>query len=192
MKEKQAVARQVRSRYQKAGQKEKSAVLDEFIKITGYRNRKYAPRILNQPRTPQALLVVKGKTVKLKPSKKKPANRAGKKIYSHQVIVSLRLIRAFFWYKCGKLPAPVMRQQMDYIAQWPAFGVTGAARDKLMAISPATIDRALKKDRAALAPKGKSLTKPGDLLKHRIPIRTFYTPEERKLPGFIQIDTGGL
>jgi hypothetical protein len=58
-----------------------------------------------------------------------------------------------------------------------------------MKISPATIDRALKKDKAALALKGKSLTKPGDILKHRIPIRTFYTSQERKLPGFIQIDT---
>jgi IS30 family transposase len=82
-----------------------------------------------------------------------------------------------------------MRQQMDYIAQWPAFGITTAIKAKLLAISPATIDRALKKGKAALALKGKSLTKPGDLLKHRIPIRTFYTSEERKVPGFIQIDT---
>jgi hypothetical protein len=79
-----------------------------------------------------------------------------------------------------------MRQQMDYIAPWPAFGITPAIK---MAISPATIDRTLKKDKAALALKGKSLTKPGDLLKHRIPIRTFYSSQERKLPGFIQIDT---
>jgi hypothetical protein len=45
MKEKQAVTRQVRSRYLHAGRKEKSAILDEFIKITGYKNRKYALRI---------------------------------------------------------------------------------------------------------------------------------------------------
>ncbi|MDR1302370.1 MAG: hypothetical protein LBK43_07870, partial [Treponema sp.] len=42
----------------------------------------YALRILNNPHSPQALLVVKGKAVKLKPPKKRPANRAGKKIYS--------------------------------------------------------------------------------------------------------------
>jgi hypothetical protein len=76
---------------------------------------------------------------------------------------------------------------MDYIARWPAFGITPDIREKLMRISPATIDRALKKDKAAL--KGKSLTNPGTLLKHRIPIRTFYTSDERKLPGFFQIDT---
>ncbi|MDR2184586.1 MAG: hypothetical protein LBO80_02800 [Treponema sp.] len=45
---------------------------------------------------------------------------------------------------------------------------------------------------ALLALKGKNLTKPGKFLKYLIPIRAFYTPEERKLPGFIQIDTGRL
>jgi hypothetical protein len=34
MKEKKAVTTQVRSRYQKSGRKEKSAILDEFIRIT--------------------------------------------------------------------------------------------------------------------------------------------------------------
>jgi hypothetical protein len=37
---KKAVTRQVRSRYRKAGRKEKSAIPDEFISITGYKNRK--------------------------------------------------------------------------------------------------------------------------------------------------------
>jgi hypothetical protein len=78
---KKAVTRQVRSRYRKAGRKEKSAILDEFIRITGYKNRKYALRVLNKPETTDALIVVKGKAVKLKPAEKKPANRKGKKIY---------------------------------------------------------------------------------------------------------------
>jgi hypothetical protein len=64
-----------------------------------------------------------------------------------------------------------MRQQMDYIAQWPAFAITAASREKLLTISPATIDRALKKDKAALTPKSKTRIKPGDLLKHRVPIQ---------------------
>ncbi|MDR0376266.1 MAG: hypothetical protein LBH70_00565 [Spirochaetaceae bacterium] len=58
---------------------------------------------------------------------------------------------------------------MDYIALWPAFGITPAVRKKLMRISPAAIDRILRKDKAALALKGKSLTKSVGLLKHRIP-----------------------
>ncbi|MDR1095067.1 MAG: transposase family protein, partial [Spirochaetaceae bacterium] len=189
MKEKQAVARQVRSRCLKARRKEKSAILDEFIKITGCKNRKYALRILNKAQAPQAILIVKGKAVKLKPPKKRPANRTGKKIYTDEVIASLRLIWTFFWYKCGKILAPLMRQQMDSIASWPAFGITEDIKAKLLTISPAAIDRALKKDKAALALKGKCRAKPGHFLKNRIPVRTFYSSRERKLPGFIQIDT---
>jgi hypothetical protein len=94
--------------------------------------------------------------------------------------------------KFPQLMAPLIRRQMPFIAAWPAFGITPAVMEKLLTFSPAAIDRALKKDKAALALKGKSLTKPGDILKHRVPIRTFYTSQERKLPGFIQIDTGGL
>jgi hypothetical protein len=78
---------------------------------------------------------------------------------------------------------------MPFIASWPAFAITPAARGKLLPISPAAIDRALKKDKAAPALKDKSLAKPGEFLKYLIPIRAFYTPEERKLPGFIRIDT---
>jgi hypothetical protein len=53
-----------------------------------------------------------------------------------------------------------------------------------MRISPATIDRYLKKDKDALRMKGKSLTKPVMALKMRIPLRTFYSSQERKTPGF--------
>jgi hypothetical protein len=74
------------------------------------KNRKYSLRLLNIPTRAYAFLFVKGGTVKLKPAKPKPANRKGKKIYTDEVITSLRLIRAFFRYKCGKLPAPLMRR----------------------------------------------------------------------------------
>jgi hypothetical protein len=48
------------------------AILDEFFKTTSYKNRKYALRVLNKPEPVEALFVVKGKTVKLKPPKKNP------------------------------------------------------------------------------------------------------------------------
>jgi hypothetical protein len=86
-------------------------------------------------------------------------------------------------------PRPLMRQQMQYIARWPAFKITPEIAEKLKTISPANIDRYLKKDKKALRLKGKSLTNPLCSLKNRIPIRTFYTGEERKTPGFWQIDT---
>jgi hypothetical protein len=126
---------------------------------------------------------------KIKPEKKRPSNRKGKRIYTDEVINALRLVWVFFWFKCGKILAPLMRQQMAHIAQWPAFAITEEIAEKLRKISPAQIDRYLKKDKAELRLKGKSLTKPLKSFKNRIPIRTFYSSEERKTPGFWQTDT---
>jgi transposase InsO family protein len=188
MKEKKAVTREYKPRYQKASKKEKKALLDEFTQLTGY-HRKSAVRLLGVKPVNQVLVYIKGKPVIIRPEKKRPANRKGKCIYTDEVIAALRLVWAFFWFKCGKILAPLMRQQMQYIAQWPAFGITKEIAEKLKKISPATIDRYLKKDKAALRLKGKSLTKPIDSLKSRIPIRTFYSQEERKKPGYWQTDT---
>jgi len=188
MKEKKAVTREYIPRYLKASKKEKKVLLDEFTSLIGY-HRKYAVRILNAKPVKQILLYIDRKPVKIKPQKKRSSNRKGKRIYTDDVIKALRLVWTFFWFKCGKILAPLMRQQMSYIAQWPAFGITGEIAEKLKKISPASIDRYLKKDKDALRLKGKNLTKPIDSLKSRIPIRTFYTTEERKKPGFWQIDT---
>jgi hypothetical protein len=188
MKEKKAVAREYKPRYQKATKKEKKTILDEFTRLTGY-HRKSAVRLLGAKPVKQVLVYIDSKPVKVKPEKSRPSNRKGKRIYTDEVISALRLVWTFFWFKCGKILAPLMRQQMQYIAQWPAFGITEEIAEMLKKISPASIDRYLKKDKQALRLKGKSLTKPIDTLKSRIPIRTFYTGEERKKPGFWQIDT---
>jgi hypothetical protein len=45
---------------------------------------------------------------------------------------------------------------------------------KLLRISPAAIDRALKEGRKKLANKGVSGMKPGNLLKKHIQVRTYY------------------
>jgi hypothetical protein len=137
MQEKQAVTREYIPRYQKAAKKTKSALLDEFTRLTGY-HRKSALRLLSHKPVREILLYGKGETVKLKPEKKRPANRKGKRLYTDEVIVSLRLIWAFFWYKCGKILAPLMRQQMPFIAQWQAFHITPHIAEKLITISPRT------------------------------------------------------
>ena len=188
VKEKQAVTREYKPRYQKAKKKEKKALLDEFTMLTGY-HRKSAVRLLSAKTVKQVMLYIDGKPVKIKPEKKRPSNRKGKRIYTDEVINCLRLVWTFFWYKCGKILAPFIRQQMHHIARWQAFGITEEIAEKLKMISPASIDRYLKKDKEALRMKGKSLTKPLNSLKSRIPIRTFYTSQERKKPGFWQIDT---
>src|SRR5215471_3827906 len=96
MKEKQAVTREYMPRYQKASKKEKKAMLDEFTKLTGY-DRKSAVRLLNARPVKQLLMFINGKPVKLKPEKRRPSNRKGKRVYTDEVIACRRLVWAFFF-----------------------------------------------------------------------------------------------
>ncbi|MDR2019828.1 MAG: hypothetical protein LBQ14_03590 [Treponema sp.] len=71
MKEKQAVTREYKPRYQKAAKKAKSALLDEFTRLTGY-HRKSAVRILNAKPVKPVMVYAGGKAVQLKPEIKRP------------------------------------------------------------------------------------------------------------------------
>ena len=62
-----------------------------------------------------------------------------------------------------------------------------AVRDKLLAISAASIDRVLKHTRLQHTRHGRSTTKPGTLLRNKIPIQTGQWRESR--PGFVEADT---
>ena len=106
MREKQAVTREYKPRYQRASKKEKKALLDEFIKLTGY-HRKSAVRLLCVKPVKQIMIYQKGKAVKIRQEKKRPANRKGKRIYTDEVIQCLRLVWTFFWFKCGKILVPL-------------------------------------------------------------------------------------
>ena len=102
MSEKKAVTREYKPRYQKATKKEKKALLDEFTRLTGY-HRKSAVRLLGAKPVKQVTIYEKGTAVKIKPEKKRPANRKGKRVYSDDVIDCLRMVWTFFWFKCGKI-----------------------------------------------------------------------------------------
>ena len=56
-----------------------------------------------------------------------------------------------------------------------------------MTISPATIDRLLAKTRSKYQKQGLATTKPGAILKKRIPVKTNQWDET--VPGFVEADT---
>jgi hypothetical protein len=106
-------------------------------------------------------------------------------MYGSGVLSALHLVWEFFRFQCGKFLAPLIRERMSFIAAWIAFGITAEIREKLMTISPATIDRALKADRDKLLVRGISGTKLRKLLKKHILVRThtFGTSEHRVFSG---------
>jgi hypothetical protein len=65
-----------------------------------------------------------------------------------------------------------------------------AIREQLMSVSAATIDRILAKTKRESRLKGRSLTRPGMLLKHQIPVRTFADWDDVR-PGLCETDLVG-
>ena len=190
MSQKQALTDKIANRYRKSTKQEKQKILDEFVENTGY-HRKYAIYLLTHWGT-YTTVTLAGKQVRVVAGNashgciKETRGRA--KRYSARVLASLILIWKFFDYRCGKLLAPLLRKNMRAIAAYPKFQVTKEVQEKLMSISPATIDRLLKPERKKLQIKGKSHTKAGLLLKHQIPIRVYFDWDER-VPGFFELDT---
>jgi hypothetical protein len=76
--------------YQKTSKKEKKTLLVEFIRLTG-NHRKSGVHLLHAKPVKQLMLSIDGKLVKVKPEKERPANKKGKRIYTDEVINTLRL-----------------------------------------------------------------------------------------------------
>ena len=147
MQEKKALTREISKRYQKAEKKEKTEILNELVKTTGY-NRKYVLHILaNWGRT--VVASIDGKTAKVTASPGKRRKGGGRKPkYSGDFAIALRRIWAFFSYRCGKILAPFMREQMGFLEH--PFRITEKDKELLLSVSPSTIDRLLKQDKKKL------------------------------------------
>jgi hypothetical protein len=187
MSEKRSVARETAVRYRRAQKAEKHKILDEFTHVTGY-CRKYAIHILANWGK-ERILTTQGKTVRAvigTPGKRK--KRRGIPLYDQRIKGILRTIWGLFDYMCGKRLAVLIRLNIDLFQAQEDLGIDLLLREQLLRISPATIDRHLKKDRERLTLKGRSSTRAGALLKHQIPIRAFFDWDERK-PGFFELDT---
>jgi len=187
MKERKSITRETACRYRKANKKDKQNILDEFTRTTGY-HRKYAIHMLSNWGR-EKFRMVEGRSIRFivgKPTtrKKRPVRR----IYDEKVREAVGKLWQLFDYMCGKRLAVIIRLNIEMLHLEPDLGIDEAVKQKLLQISPATIDRMLTGERKKLVLKGRSHTRAGTLLKHQIPIRTFYDWDERK-PGFFEADT---
>jgi len=189
MNEKKAVIREVAKRYQGSSKKKKMALLDEYVHLTGY-HRSYGSYLLrNYGR--KVLLRIKGKLIQIVFGESRPrVKRRRKKIYDEKVLKALKPIWLISDCLCGKRLAPFLGELLAKLEQFKEIKLEEEVREKLLQISAATIDRLLKEERKKYELKGKARTKPGTLLKHQIPVRT-YKEWNEKLPGFVEIDLVG-
>lgn len=185
MKEKKKLGAVLAPKYQKARKKEKGNILDQFINATQY-NRSYAAYVL---RSHGKKLWLNTQVAVIGDAKKR-VFRKKLRIYDDTVAAALRKVWQIMDYICGKRLAPMLKEVIPRLIRFHEIKIEQTVQEKLMRISPATIDRLLAPDRKKLTLKGRRLTKPGTLLKNQIPIRTFAEWEDKK-PGFVEIDLVG-
>ncbi len=185
MKERKVVTKALCERYRKAKKKDKGTLLSEFVEATGY-DRSYARWLLRQH----------GRRVELRPGvavegdvHQRPA-RARRRTYGPEVLEPLKKVWTLLDCLCGKRLVPALRELVPRLVAFKELRATKAVQRKLLSISAATLDRLLKPEREKQTLKGRSHTKPGTLLKHQIPIRTFSDWDEAR-PGFLEMDLVG-
>lgn len=188
MKERKTVTKAMAGQYRRSSKKEKGRILDAFVEAAGY-NRVYAAQVLRGH----------GKRVEVKPGvvlegraglKRPRRERAREREYGPEVLKALKKVWKCLDYLCGKRLTAALPEVVPRLVSCGELKVSRKVGEKLMRISASTIDRLLAPERLKFAIKGRGHTKPGTLLKHQIPVRTFSQWNDAE-PGFLEIDLVG-
>jgi len=170
-KAKQEYLLSLQERYTKVNKEEKKKILDEFCTVCDY-NRKYAIRILNS---------------KSKQVRKRQKKRGPKPQYDSPKILDF-IIK--LWKSTNLICSKRLKAVIKYWLPWyeKEYGKLSKKNVELLrSISPATIDRLLKKFRSRYNKRGLCTTKPGGILRELVPIKTDQWNERR--PGYVEVDT---
>ena len=157
-------------RYRQSVKSEKGKILDEFIKITNY-HRKHAIRLLNQ-QLPHSQTITE---------------RHSRKIYDTAVREALIVIWEAADRICGKRLRVVIPEFVESLQRHGHITLDSELKEKLFAISAASIDRLLSPVRLAARGRSKNRCKKKPYLKDAVPIRTFADWNE-PIPGNFEMD----
>ena len=165
------ILKRLRRRYGSAGLEHKGKLLDQAQELLGY-HRKSAVRALGGPEVEPVPWINAGRPVSYEPG---------------VLLPWLRPIWQATDYACG-------RRLVAMLPEWiPAYEaqegkLPAEAREKLLEASARTLDRLLEPLRGQGL--GRSLTRPGTLLRHQIPIRGSVWEENKA--GWLEVDTVAL
>ena len=183
MKTRKEITKEAAKRYRKASKADKGRILDEFCATTGY-NRSYAARMLGKRQS--------GAGGKARAAKRPPGARGqgGKPVYTEEVMAPLVKIWAILNFPCGKRLVANLAEIVRVLEGFGEVTLSPQVKEKLLSMSAATADRLLASERKKTELRSRSKAKPGSLLKHRVPIRTFADRDDVR-PGFLEIDPVG-
>ncbi len=147
--------KQYKVRYRKATKEEKGRILDEFTKTSGL-HRKASIRLLNRCKP------VSGK------------RRSGRpRLYGFEVVEALRTMWEASDRLCSKRLQPFLPEYISVLRWCGESKMSIETESQLCHMSAATIDRLLRPWKQKGGRRSFSITKPGNLIRSSIPIRTF-------------------
>jgi hypothetical protein len=161
----------LRRRYATAGAEHKGKLLDQAQELLGY-HRKSAIRALGAPAAVNGPVILTGRPVTYEPG---------------LLVPWLRPIWRATDFACGRRLVAMLPEWIPAYEQYERR-MPEEVRDKLLLASGRTLDRLLEPLRGHGT--GRSLTRPGTLLRHQIPIRGSLWEEDKA--GWLEVDTVAL
>ena len=157
----------VAERYQTSSKEDKTRILDEFVRLTGY-HRKHAVRVLG------------GRV----PAEKRSAG-SRPRIYDEAVRQALVVLWEASDRICGKRLRALLPLLIDALERHGHLQLEAVVREKLHRVSASTIDRLLAPARSTSTQRRRNNPR---AVRNQIPVRTFADWDEQPLPGFMEVD----
>jgi Integrase core domain len=162
---------ELRKEYERVEERDRSRLLDEAQKRTGY-NRKYLIRILNREPRPQ------------------PVGRQGRRRkaeYGAAVVTALVELWDIFEQPCGQRLAVIVREQVEGLRRLGELKCSEQVADKLREISASTIDRLLRREKRVRMLRRNRNPNVQRLIYQKVPVKVAAEWDTNEI-GNVQVD----
>ena len=159
----------IAGRYAQGDRAERGRILDEFSAVTGF-HRKHAMRLLRVGEV-----------------KRRSGARPVRRVYDEAVREALIVVWEASDRICGKRLRPLLPILVEAMERHGHLQLEQEVRTKLLAMSAATIDRALRDIRRRAGTAMRRRSAPSAAIRRSVPVRTFDDWDDPP-PGFVEAD----
>jgi len=159
----------IAGRYAQGDRSERSRILDEFTAVTGF-HRKHAMRLLRAGQV-----------------SRRSGPRLGRRVYDEAVREVLIVVWEASDRICGKRLRPLLPILVEAMERHGHLQLVPEVRTRLMTMSAATIDRALRDIRQQAGTVKRRRSAPSAAIRRSVPVRTFDGWDDPP-PGFVEAD----